>query len=140
MKVVEDLTCKAIFYYSLSGNTKAIVEHSNTEGYDVYNLASVPLEEVDFEKYDTILIGSSTIGDGYPHRIFVKLRDKLIAMDNKRIGLFGSGNSIYEKYCAALDVLAQLLKRKNNIIFIYRFESYPTAKAFEEFQSLLDSH
>lgn len=140
MKAGMDLTSKAIFFYSMSGNTKAIVELSDTTGYDVYDLAEMPLEDVNFEPYDTILLGTGTIGDGLPHRVFLKLKDKLFAMNNKRIGLFGSGNSIYEKYCGGLDILDSALKAKNAIIFIYRFESYPTDQALEEFKEILGQH
>lgn len=133
-----DLTSKAIFYYSMTGNTKAIVEESNTYDFEVINLQRVAPEEVNFEQYDIILIGTSTIGDGIPHNIFKVLHGKMNKLEGKNIGLFGSGNSIYQYYCGALDLLENLLSTKNTILFKFKFESYPTEKAKKEFQKIID--
>jgi flavodoxin I len=139
MKLVMALTYKAIFYHSLTGNTKAIVENSNTSGFDVYNMIKMNVEEINFDPYEVILIGASTYGDGVPHEFFKRLANKFIKLENKKIGLFGSGNSIYPHYCGALDLIADLLKDKNEIKFIFRFESYPTKEAQETFQKLIDN-
>lgn len=133
-----DLTSKAIFYYSMTGNTKALIEQANTYNFDLYNLQKTSPDDVCFEQYDTILIGASTIGDGVPHRIFKVLQAKLLSIKDKKIGLFGSGNSIYQHYCGALDLLEELLKPANSILFKFKFESYPTEDAKRDFQKLID--
>lgn len=138
MKVAKDLTCKAIFYYSLTGNTKAIVEEIDASGLDIYNMAEMKIEDINFNYYETILIGTSTIGDGEPHSIFKKLSPKLSSLKGKEIGLFGSGNSIYRKYCGALDMLDDFLSEENDILFKYKFESYPTDYTKEEFQKIIN--
>lgn len=131
------MTSKAIFYYSNFGNTKAIVEESDTQGYDVFNLRHIDAEDLTFDNYDTILVGTPTLGDGIPPMYFRKIQRQLMSMSGKHIGLFGSGNSIYKHYCGALDLLEGLLAVKNEILFKYKFESYPTATAKKEFQLLL---
>lgn len=130
------LTSKAIFYYSATGNTKAIIENIDVRDFDIFNLITV--DKVDFESYNVIVIGTSTFGDGVPPSIFKQLTPYLSSLKGKKIGLFGSGNSSYEHYCGALDLLEDFLGFKNEILFKYKFESYPTDKAIEEFQSLIN--
>ncbi|KAF6565295.1 flavodoxin family protein [Paenibacillus sp. EKM202P] len=139
MKAAMDLTYnnKAIYYYSMSGNTKALVELSNTTGYDLINLAKTNPFEFSFGDYETILIGTSTVGRGVPHKYFQNIYTQLISLHNKKIGLFGSGNSIYDVYCGALDILEELLIEKNSILFKFRFESYPTNRVVEDFNKLI---
>lgn len=132
------LTSNAIFYYSMTGNTKALVEQTNTYDFDVFNLQKTSQQDVNFEQYDTILIGTSTIGDGIPHNIFKLLHGKLLNIKGKNIALFGSGNSIYRHYCGALDLLEDLLKSANQILFKFKFESYPTEDVKRDFQRLID--
>lgn len=134
------MTSKAIFYYSNFGNTKAIVEESNTNGYDIFNLKYIDTNDLTFNNYDVILIGTPTLGDGIPPVYFQKIQRQLMSIDNKQIGLFGSGNSIYKHYCGALDLLEGLLSVKNTILFNFKFESYPTSKAKEDFQELLNKY
>lgn len=138
MKVGMGLTYdKAIFYYSMTGNTKALVELSDTSGFDVFNMSSMKFEDINLEPYEMLLIGTSTVGDGIPHEIFKKLSPQLKKLKDKKIGLFGSGNTIYPHYCGALDLLEDLLKPKNEIMFIFRFESYPKESVIKEFQEIL---
>lgn len=139
MKVAISLISKAIYYYSMTGNTKALIQECNVEGYDIYNLSFTKPKNLDFNKYDVILLGTSTVGRGVPHSYFKYIYPQLIELNNKKIGLFGSGNSIYDVYCGALDVLEELLSAKNKIIFNYKFESYPTERAIKEFQILIDT-
>lgn len=132
------MTYKAIYHYSNSGNTKAIVENADAEGFDVYNLKHVGLEDLNFAPYDVILLGTPTYGKGVPPRYFKEIQESLASIEGKKIGLFGSGNSIYENYCGGLDLLEDFLSKKNKVLFKYKFESYPTALAQNEFQNILD--
>ncbi|WP_167483602.1 flavodoxin family protein [Paenibacillus xylanexedens] len=129
---------KAIFYYSMSGNTKALVELCNTDGFDLYNLATISPSRLDFKNYKALFIGTSTVGKGVPHEYFKMIYNKLLLLEGRRIILFGSGNSIYDVYCGALDVIGDVLKDKNKIVKKFRFESYPTAETLREFQVLID--
>ncbi|MFI2856940.1 flavodoxin family protein [Paenibacillus sp. JSM ZJ436] len=132
------LTCnKAIYFYSMSGNTKALVEKCDTTDYDLYNMALIKPEDLSFGEYETLFIGTSTVGRGVPHTYFREIYGKLISLENRNIGLFGSGNSIYDVYCGALDVLEELLSSKNNVILKFKFESYPTKNVLHQFQEIL---
>lgn len=131
------LTSKAIFYFSLTGNTKALFQQlGNLTEWDIYDLNAMKPGEVSFKGYDTILIGTLTLGRGTPPLYFKKLFPKLLRIRDARIGLFGSGQSHYgnDFYCGALDVLENLLRHRNSIIFKLKFESYPTSPVIEEFK------
>jgi flavodoxin len=142
MKVERVLTYKkkAIFFHSLTGNTKAIVKLSNTSKYDVFDLTALNKEEIKFNDYDLIFLGLSTYGIGIPHEYFKTIYDELNEINNKKILLFGSGNTLHKYYCGGLDVLKNLLEQKNEIIEIFRFESYPNETTLINFQSLLDKY
>jgi flavodoxin I len=137
-KAAMALISKAIFYYSPSGNTKALIELSDTSGFEIFNMARMAYADINFEAYALILLGTSTTGRGVPHNFFLKIQSKLFELKGKKIGLFGSGNSSYEEYCGALDVIEPLLCEKNEILFKFRFESYPTGRVLKEFQDIIN--
>jgi Flavodoxins len=131
----------AIFYYSNSGNTKALVEESikDFDDIDVFNLKEVNDFSV-IDKYNIILIGTPTLGNGVPPKYFAKHQLELKKyLTNKKIGLFGSGNTIYPYFCGALDLLWDWLKNDNEMLFKFKFESYPTQKTINDFKELLNS-
>lgn len=123
----------------MTGNTKGLIDSVDVNGFDIYNLSQIKKEELNFDKYSVILFGTSTWGRGLPPRVFFNIRDELIKINSKKIGLFGSGNTHYgeELFCGALDLLEELLKPKNQILFKLKFESYPTKKVIDEFKRLL---
>jgi flavodoxin I len=140
MKVGKVLTSKAAYYFSVTGNTKSILQQlDNFEEWDVYDLNGMNPEDVDFKDYNTILIGTLTLGRGVPPVFFRDIFKQLASLENRKIGLFGSGQSHYgdEFFCGALDVLEDLLKNKNDICFKLKFESYPTKAVIEEFKTLV---
>jgi flavodoxin I len=136
MKVEKTLTSKALLYYSLSGNTKGLIDQCDWDGFDIYSLKSSI--NVNLENYQTIFIATSTWGNGVPPKPFFQMRDILLQLSDKRIGLFGSGNSHYEYFCGALDLLEEVLERKNKILFKFKFESYPTEKVVFDFKKVLE--
>ncbi|MFO1442980.1 flavodoxin domain-containing protein [Bacillus sp. Bva_UNVM-123] len=134
------MTSKAAYYFSMTGNTKSILEQlENINEWDVYDLNEMNPEDVDFKDYKTILIGTLTLGRGTPPIYFKKIFKQLVELKNRKIGLFGSGQSHYgdDFFCGALDVLEDLLRQKNEIAFKLKFESYPTPPVIEEFKSLV---
>lgn len=132
-------TKKGLIYYSLSGNTKSMIDKVGFEDFEIINITSrhIDLSEIDLLQYEVLLIATSTLGDGEPPAIFKRLAPQLKALKGKRIGLFGSGNSVYRYYCGALDLLEGLLRRQNEILFTYKFEEYPTEKAVNDFKKLI---
>lgn len=139
MKVVMALTSKAIYFFSLTGNTKALIEQlEDLDEWDVFDLNTLDSKDVSFHEYDTILIGTLTLGRGTPPTYFKKLYSKLVSIENAKIGLFGSGQSHYgDDFCGALDVLEDVLTFKNDIVFKLKYESYPKPQIMEEFTQLV---
>jgi flavodoxin I len=139
MKAGRVLTCKAIFYYSTTGNTKAIIDH--LEGFDVYRLNKIKYNELDFKEYETLLLGTSTFNNGLPPVYFKHILPQLYQLEGRRIGLFGSGQSIFgDLFCGALDVLEEILKAKNIILFKFKVDGYPRKGDFDNFNKLLKEH
>ena len=141
------MTSKAIFYFSLTGNTKSLLQQlDDLDTWDIFDLSRIHPENVSFKGYDTILVGTMTLGRGTPPVYFKKLYSKLISIENTKIGLFGSGQAHYGDafFCGALDVLEDVLKDKNKISFKLKFESYPTPQVIKEFKQsvkeLLHTH
>jgi flavodoxin I len=141
MKVAKALTSKkAAYYFSITGNTKSLLQQlDDYNEWDVYDLNEMKPEDVDFKDYETILIGTLTLGRGIPPVFFRNIFTQLSNLENRKIGLFGSGQSHYgdEFFCGALDVIEDLLKVKNEIAFKLKFESYPTPSVMDEFKTLV---
>jgi flavodoxin I len=140
MKVVRALTSKAIYYFSITGNTKSLFEKLDDIGtWDIYDLNSMKPKQVNFKDYKKVLIGTLTLGRGIPPVFFKQIYKQLSELENRQIGLFGSGQSHYgdEFFCGAIDVLGELLGKKNNIAFKLKFESYPTPSVIEDFKALV---
>ncbi|WP_158633913.1 flavodoxin family protein [Radiobacillus deserti] len=133
------MTSKAIYYFSLTGNTKAMLSTiEDLEQWDIYDLNTMRPEEVTFKGYDTVLIGTLTIGRGNPPSYFKRMVHALRSMQGVRIGLFGSGQTHYgDDYCGALDVLEDFLQPRNEIAFKMKYESYPVPSVMEEFKQLV---
>ena len=136
MKVARILTSKLLVYYSLKGNTKGIIDKLSVNNYDIVDINKN--RNIDFEKYETILIGTSTYGRGVPPQPFWGITDRLRNLKGKKIGLFGSGRSEYEFFCGALDLLEDLVKQKNKILFKYKFEGYPRESDVIKFKELME--
>lgn len=129
------MTSKLILFYSLKGNTKGLIDSIDTNNYDVININKL---NIDFSSYETILIGTSTYGEGVPPLPFYNLKDQIFNLRGKKIGLFGSGRSEYRYYCGALDVLEEMLQGRNDIIFKFKFEGYPREEDIKTFNILLE--
>lgn len=128
------MTSKTIlFYYSRKGNTKAIV--NLYKGKCNIDLVS-NIRKYDLKEYSTVIFATSTYGRGVPPKDFFDIRDILVKLENKKIGLFGSGNTHYEYFCGALDLLEEMLLPKNDIIFKYKYEGYPKQLDFENMKKI----
>ena len=133
------MTSKAVYYYSVTGKTEAILDKYKLNNIDIYRMNSIKECDVDFGDYETIIFGSPTYGRGVPPEYYKKILGKLYSLKDKRIGLFGSGNTIYgeELYCGALDVLEEIFKTSNEIIFKYKFEGYPKDSDIETLTKMI---
>lgn len=122
----------------MTGNTKAMIPFFENLSFDLIDIRKVG--SIDFEPYEFIVFGTSTWGRGLPPKPFFKLREDIVNIKGKSIGLFGSGRSEYEYFCGALDLLEELLQGGNNkIIFKYKYEGYPRDSDFIKFKTILEN-
>lgn len=129
-------TNKIIYYYSVTGKTEAILENIDIKKIKLNNCNPIDFNFSDSN--DFIIIGSPTYGRGIPPLYFKKIITQIKNLKGKKIGLFGSGNTIYgDDYCGALDLLEELLKENNEIVFKYKFEGMPQEHDFKKFEELL---
>lgn len=125
-----------IFYGSTSGNTKQIAESikSNLKQdlVDIYNVTDATIEDV--EKYDNIILGSSTWGTGILQKdfdYFLHNTLKKANLEGKKIAIFGTGDSAEypESFADSIGIIFEELEGKG-VIFVgevstkgYQFES-----------------
>lgn len=128
------MTSKILFYYSRKGNTKALTQLFN-EDFVIDEIINI--RKYNLNDFSTVVFATSTYGRGVPPKEFFDIRDILVSIKGKKIGLFGSGNSHYEHFCGALDLLEEMLEANNEIIFKYKFEGYPKEIDFKNMEELI---
>jgi flavodoxin I len=125
-----------LFYGSTTGNTeklaKKIKDNLPSGLVDIYNVKNVNKEDV--EKYDNIILGSSTWGKGILQSDFeIFLHDVLKSANlyGKKIAIFGTGDSaVYpESFADSMGIIFDTLEGKG-VTFVgefptdgYKFES-----------------
>ncbi|MEE4196672.1 MAG: flavodoxin [Bacteroidales bacterium] len=117
-----------IFYGSTTGNTKKIAqkikEHLKSETIDLYNVRDA--SKADLEKYNNIILGSSTWGEGELQEDFKRFLEviKKAKLKGKKVAIFGIGDSsIYpDSFADALGVIFEALEGKG-VIFVGEFST-----------------
>jgi len=108
-----------IFYGSTTGNTKKIAEDikSNMQPglVDIFDVKYVKIEDV--EKYDNIILGSSTWGEGILQTDFERFLYDVLKFANlkgKKIAIFGIGDSaIYpDSFADSIGIIFEALEGK----------------------------
>lgn len=97
-----------IFYGSTTGNTEQlasdIAQQLGVDSSNIYNVGEASADDVN--KFDTLLLGSSTWGCGDLQDDWYDFLDTLKSMDlsGKKVGLFGCGDSgsYPDTFCGAL--------------------------------------
>ncbi|MCY9664152.1 flavodoxin [Paenibacillus alginolyticus] len=105
-----------IVFASMTGNTEemadAIAEGLKEAGIEpvVKNVVDTNAKEI--THYDGIILGSYTWGDGDLADDFLDFYDEMdsILLDGKKAAVFGSCDSSYSEYGAAVDTLVKKLK------------------------------
>lgn len=105
-----------IVYGSTTGSTELLAGyvaqgmHEAGDDVTVLNVADVDVSEL--IDYDTILLGSSTWGDGELQDDFIGFYDDMegLSLLGKRAAAFGPGDSSYPQFCLAVDVLEDRLR------------------------------
>ncbi|HFI0462916.1 TPA: flavodoxin [Streptococcus suis] len=99
-----------IVFASLTGNTEQmadiVAETLEERGIDVEILDSMQADAQDFLDYDICIVGSYTYGvDGVLPDEMIDFHEELGQLDlsDKVFGVFGSGDTFYDYFCAAVD-------------------------------------
>lgn len=133
---------KCITIYSLKGNTRAILDEFNTDGFHMCKILKEDPRDY-WKNHDFIMIGSATyykegITPPTPPYYFKKYEKDLLELENKEIVLFGSGKKEYPVFCGALDYLYGVLKDKNDIKLVYKVDDIPRKHQKIEFKNLVE--
>jgi len=110
-----------IIYGSTTGNTEftaeTIREYLQKNDYDVtlLNVTDVSVDELKKE-YDLYFLGCSTWGDDEIELQedfvdFYENMDSDISLNDKNFSVFGCGDSSYEYFCGAVDVIEAKVKK-----------------------------
>lgn len=107
---------------SLTGNTRTFLPFLSRQ---LRNDAVVDYEAIESpSSYTHLVFGSYTWGNG---KIPKKMKDYLIAnhhhLKDKKVFIFGSGNSVYPKFCGAVDGMAKICSDSGAKVFgKFKFE------------------
>lgn len=110
------MTKIVIAYASMSGNTEEIAELLKVSfepfGHETELMEMEHMDVHDLLKYDGILLGSYTWGDGDLPYETEEFYENLLTVDltGKNAAVFGSGDHAYPKFCAAVDLFEDRLK------------------------------
>ncbi|RST59822.1 flavodoxin [Siminovitchia terrae] len=106
-----------LIFTSMSGNTEMMAEAiaegiREVEGkLDIINIMD-GLEATDLENYDGILLGTYTWADGELPDEFLDFYEEMdnVHLTGKKAAVFGSCNSAFPQYGAAVDILIEKLE------------------------------
>ncbi|MED3933505.1 flavodoxin [Priestia megaterium] len=111
-------------YASMSGNTEAIADLIEEElvkhGLHVKRAEVYDIDASDLVSAESIIFGAYTWGDGELPDDFLDLYDEMddIDLSQKQMAVFGSGDSSYDVFCGAVDLIEEKIKRRNGNIAV----------------------
>jgi len=117
-------------YASATGNTelmaKAIVNTLRKHKYHVVSKI-IDVDKISIGElldYDAVLIGTYTWTDGELPFEMEKIYDELETIDisGRLFGVFGSGDSFYDIFCGAADVMAERLLELGGVVIPERLK------------------
>lgn len=100
-------------YASMSGNTEAIADLIEEElvkhGLHVKRAEVYDIDASDLVSAESIIFGAYTWGDGELPDDFLDLYDEMddIDLSQKQMAVFGSGDSSYDVFCGAVDLIEE---------------------------------
>lgn len=114
------ITTKLVIVSSLTGNTDTFVNYLDQKV--IKNGGNIrvarPDDIIELQNYETIAFGSYTWKDG---KIPKDIKDYILSnahrLYGKRVIVFGSGNSIYPKYCMAVDSISKICRYYGCTVF-----------------------
>jgi flavodoxin I len=124
-----------IVYYSLSGNTKGVVnvikQYLEVEGKYLDVLPLQLKSEYDglhIEKYYHVFIGTPTYGDGETPKPVLDFLRYILKINNFTLptfSVFGTGDTQWSSYCRAVDEVEFHLSKKTKVTDKLQIEQYP---------------
>ncbi|MCM3770132.1 flavodoxin [Priestia aryabhattai] len=111
-------------YASMSGNTEAIADLIEEElvkrGLHVKRAEVYDIDASDLVSAESIIFGAYTWGDGELPDDFLDLYDEMDNMDfsQKQVAVFGSGDSSYDIFCGAVDLIEEKIKERNGNVIV----------------------
>lgn len=105
-----------VVYASMTGNTEemaeAIAEGVTQAGAEVVLKEAFDASAAELNDYDGIIIGAYTWGDGELPDEFIDFFEEMgsLNLSGKVAAAFGSGDTSYPIYCAAVDMIEARLK------------------------------
>lgn len=130
-----------IAYASMSGNTEEIADliKNSLEIYSInINLKEIEhMNATELLDYDGIILGSYTWGDGELPYETEDFYEELLDLDlnGKIVSVFGSGDTAYPKFCAAVDILEERLQQQGAAIAVEGLRIEFTPDTDEEVES-----
>lgn len=127
-----------IGYASMSGNTEDmanILKETLLEcgcEVDVFDLETIDV--LSLKSYDCIFFGAYTWGDGdLPYEVeeFFDHLNK-INLNGVKAACFGSGDTLYPKFCMAVEIMATTLKEQSCDVFEEKLKIELSPEADEE--------
>lgn len=107
-----------VIFGSTTGNTEEVANYVvsglKSAGHDVTLKNVMDSEPNEMEQYDLIVLGSSTWNDGELQDDFIPFHAAMDEVDlkGKKAAVFGCGESIYEHFCTAVDILKEKLEER----------------------------
>ncbi|WP_461200876.1 flavodoxin [Anoxybacillus sp. TBDG-1] len=125
-----------MIFTSMTGNTEemaeAIAEGVREQGIELDVKEVLDATATELGQYDGILLGAYTWGDGELPDDFLDFYDELDDVDltGKKAAVFGSCDSSYEKYGAAVDILIEKLQQRGAEVILdgLKIELTPTTE------------
>lgn len=111
-------------YASMSGNTEAIADLIEEElvkhGLHVKRAEVYDIDASDLISAESIIFGAYTWGDGELPDDFLDLYEEMddIDLSQKQMAVFGSGDSSYDVFCGAVDLIEEKIKGRNGNIAV----------------------
>lgn len=106
-----------VIYATITGNTEALVElfvEKFEEAYEDADVEVIDIDDFDTEDLadaDAFVIGTFTYGDGELPDEMEDFYEEVLDLDltGKPFGVLGTGDTLYETFCNAGDILAERL-------------------------------
>jgi len=124
-----------IFYGSTSGNTQGVAEKINRAlkevGHNVTLKNVIDTKINELNNYEVLLPGSSTWNEGELQDDFLEFHmqfeENPPQLSGKKFAVFGCGESVYEFFCQAVDILEKTFKEAGaeRLVESLKIDGYP---------------